>query len=213
MSGCRVAPRAKRSLLSPTTASSTRWSKLRMLSLPTTRAPRTAARPRSMATAAAADAADVAAAADVVAKGRAWQRAPRAAGVAAGEDDDEDFEDELPPTQPPVHAFGSVWDSQIGVPPARRRHRPARSVRTPRTTRIWTSPKCPNTCLPSVGSVAASAEVPVARASAPHAVGRHIRLRSTESAMAAERAAAGFGNSSAGNAVRLRVEQSARSQS
>ena len=32
-----------------------------------------------------------------------------------GEDEEEEFE-ELPPAQPPVQAFGSVWDSQIGVP-------------------------------------------------------------------------------------------------
>jgi hypothetical protein len=33
----------------------------------------------------------------------------------AGDEEDEDY-DELPPAQPPVAAFGSVWDSQIGVP-------------------------------------------------------------------------------------------------
>ena len=37
-------------------------------------------------------------------------------GSVGADDEDEDFEDELPPTQAPVHAFGSVWDSQIGVP-------------------------------------------------------------------------------------------------
>ncbi len=38
-------------------------------------------------------------------------------GLPAGESDDEEEEfDELPPAQPPVQAFGSVWDSQIGVP-------------------------------------------------------------------------------------------------
>ena len=30
-------------------------------------------------------------------------------------DEDEEYE-ELPTAQPPVHAFGSVWDSQLGVP-------------------------------------------------------------------------------------------------
>jgi hypothetical protein len=41
----------------------------------------------------------------------------RAEGVAAGssEEDDEEYED-VAPAQPPHHAFGSVWDSQIGVP-------------------------------------------------------------------------------------------------
>ena len=41
-----------------------------------------------------------------------------AAGVAPGVDeDDEEFED-AQPTRPPHQAFGSVWDSQIGVPSA-----------------------------------------------------------------------------------------------
>jgi uncharacterized LabA/DUF88 family protein len=45
--------------------------------------------------------------------------APSEAGVASVadtvEEDDEEFED-AQPTQPPHHTFGSVWDSQIGVP-------------------------------------------------------------------------------------------------
>ena len=40
-----------------------------------------------------------------------------ATGVADGDEEDEEFED-AQPTQPPHHAFGSVWDSQIGVPSA-----------------------------------------------------------------------------------------------
>ena len=40
-----------------------------------------------------------------------------AAGATGGDEDDEEFED-AQPTQPPRHAFGSVWDSQIGVPSA-----------------------------------------------------------------------------------------------
>jgi uncharacterized LabA/DUF88 family protein len=39
------------------------------------------------------------------------------AGAGAGPDEDEDFE-ELAPAQPPHQTFGSVWDSQIGVPSA-----------------------------------------------------------------------------------------------
>ena len=38
------------------------------------------------------------------------------ATVPGGEEEDEDDLDELPPSQPAVQAFGSVWDSQIGVP-------------------------------------------------------------------------------------------------
>jgi uncharacterized LabA/DUF88 family protein len=34
----------------------------------------------------------------------------------AAEDEEDDDLDELPPAQPPVQTFGSVWDSQIGVP-------------------------------------------------------------------------------------------------
>jgi uncharacterized LabA/DUF88 family protein len=34
----------------------------------------------------------------------------------ATEDDEDEDLDELPPVQPPVQTFGSVWDSQIGVP-------------------------------------------------------------------------------------------------
>jgi uncharacterized LabA/DUF88 family protein len=34
----------------------------------------------------------------------------------AGEDEEDDDLDELPPAQPPAQTFGSVWDSQIGVP-------------------------------------------------------------------------------------------------
>jgi len=37
---------------------------------------------------------------------------------AAGADEEEEDFEELAPTQPPHHAFGSVWDSQIGVPSA-----------------------------------------------------------------------------------------------
>ena len=45
--------------------------------------------------------------------------APSEAGVASvagpADEDEEEF-DEPQPTQPPHHTFGSVWDSQIGVP-------------------------------------------------------------------------------------------------
>ena len=34
----------------------------------------------------------------------------------SGFDEEEPEYEELPATQPPVHAFGSVWDSQLGVP-------------------------------------------------------------------------------------------------
>ena len=40
-----------------------------------------------------------------------------ATSATNADEDEEDFED-LAPTQPPHHAFGSVWDSQIGVPSA-----------------------------------------------------------------------------------------------
>jgi uncharacterized LabA/DUF88 family protein len=57
-------------------------------------------------------------------RGRGRGRRPEDEGmVTVGEpsafssDEDEEFE-ELPPAQPPVHAFGSVWDSQLGVPTA-----------------------------------------------------------------------------------------------
>ena len=39
---------------------------------------------------------------------------PGEPAVAASDDEDEEFE-ELPPAVAPVHAFGSVWDSQMGV--------------------------------------------------------------------------------------------------
>jgi len=46
--------------------------------------------------------------------------APMAADAlsATGADEDEDDFEDLAPTQPPHHSFGSVWDSQIGVPSA-----------------------------------------------------------------------------------------------
>lgn len=58
-------------------------------------------------------------------RGRGRGRRPEDEGLVAvgepsalnGTDEDEEF-DELPPAQPPVHAFGSVWDSQLGVPSA-----------------------------------------------------------------------------------------------
>jgi uncharacterized LabA/DUF88 family protein len=37
-------------------------------------------------------------------------------GEPSGFDEDEEFEELPPPAQPPVHTFGSVWDSQLGVP-------------------------------------------------------------------------------------------------
>ncbi len=40
-----------------------------------------------------------------------------AASAAGADEEDEEFED-LAPTQPPHQTFGSVWDSQIGVPSA-----------------------------------------------------------------------------------------------
>ena len=56
-------------------------------------------------------------------RGRGRGRRPDEEGVAPTEaeavlsEEEEEFE-ELPPTQPPVHTFGSVWDSQLGVPTA-----------------------------------------------------------------------------------------------
>ena len=53
-------------------------------------------------------------------RGRGRGRRPEEEGLAATTEpaafeEEEEFE-ELPTTQPPVHAFGSVWDSQLGVP-------------------------------------------------------------------------------------------------
>ena len=56
-------------------------------------------------------------------RGRGRGRRPDEEGVVSTEteatfsEEEEEFE-ELPPTQPPVHTFGSVWDSQLGVPTA-----------------------------------------------------------------------------------------------
>ena len=57
-------------------------------------------------------------------RGRGRGRRPDEEGVvstseteATFSEEEEEFE-ELPPTQPPVHTFGSVWDSQLGVPTA-----------------------------------------------------------------------------------------------
>jgi uncharacterized LabA/DUF88 family protein len=54
-------------------------------------------------------------------RGRGRGRRPEDEAVAgSGEpsafDEEEEVYEELPPAQPPVHTFGSVWDSQLGVP-------------------------------------------------------------------------------------------------
>jgi uncharacterized LabA/DUF88 family protein len=56
-------------------------------------------------------------------RGRGRGRRPEGEAVAAGEgmaapEEDEDFDQDLVPPPPPHQAFGSVWDSQLGVPNA-----------------------------------------------------------------------------------------------
>jgi uncharacterized LabA/DUF88 family protein len=56
-------------------------------------------------------------------RGRGRGRRPEGEAVAAGEgvvagEEDEDFDQDLVPPPPPHQAFGSVWDSQLGVPSA-----------------------------------------------------------------------------------------------
>ena len=80
--------------------------------------------------------------------------APGVASAAGSTDDDDEEDEDLDaypaPRAPQASTFGSVWDSQIGVP-AHRSPAPTSAARPP-TTRTRMSRRSPSTCWPSGGS-------------------------------------------------------------